>query len=177
MFMSLPLLFDILFSKLTLITLFIISVSIQPVHAQIEKSSELFVTLAKKDSMLFDEGFNRCNLQMTEDLISIELEFYHDTGGIQNRNEFFKAIKENICSDPDNKPIRKLVEGSLEVFPLEDNGTLYGAIQRGIHQFYIREPGKNVYLTSSADFTHLWILDDGDWKLKTVLSYNHQVPN
>lgn len=150
---------------------------IQPIRAQVSESSELFKTLAQKDSLLFDEGFNRCKIQVTEDIISGELEFYHDTGGFQDREAFFKAVKENICSSPDRKPIRKLVLGTLKVFPLKDNGRLYGAIQKGIHQFYIKEPGKDLYLTSTAKFTHLWILESESWKLRSVLSYDHQVPH
>jgi hypothetical protein len=34
--------------------------------------------------------------------------------------------------------------------------------------------GKDLYQTGSAKFTHVWILEDGNWKLKTVLSYYHQ---
>lgn len=177
MLMSIPSSFSIPFSKVVL-SLFLISAGCnQSIRAQVAESSELFKTLAKKDSLLFDEGFNHCKIQITKNIISKNLDFYHDTGGIQDREEFVKAIKENICSSPDRKPIRKLVLGTLKVFPLKNNGHLYGAIQKGIHQFYIKEPGKDLYLTSSAKFTHLWILEDDSWKLKSVLSYDHQAPH
>lgn len=172
--MKLFTLFFDLFSKVVLVLLLIMTFTTLPIQAQVAGSSDLFKTLAKNDSLLFDEGFNLCNIQVTEDIVSKDLEFYHDTGGIQNREEFFTAIKQNICSSPDNKPIRKLVPGSLEVFPLYDNGQLYGAIQKGVHQFFIKEPGMDPYFTSSAKFTHLWILNDESWKLKTVLSYDHR---
>ncbi|MDZ7693858.1 MAG: nuclear transport factor 2 family protein [Balneolaceae bacterium] len=99
----------------------------KPILAQVAESSELFKTLAKKDSLLFDEGFNHCNIEVTEDIISKDLEFYHDTGGIQDREEFFKAIKENICSSPDRKPIRKLVLGTLNVSPSLKKTEIYMA--------------------------------------------------
>lgn len=169
--------FSILLSKVVLLILLMTTSCIHSIQAQVAESSELFKTLAKKDSLLFDEGFNHCKIQVTENIISKDFEFYHDTGGIQDREEFFKAINENICSSPERKPIRKLVLGTLKVFPLEDNGNLYGAIQKGIHQFYIKEPGKDLYVTSSAKFTHLWILEESGWKLKTVLSYDHQIPH
>ena len=165
------------FSKVLLVILLTTAGCSQAVQAQEAESSDLFAELAKKDSLLFNEGFNQCNIQVTEDIVSKDLEFYHDTGGIQDREEFFTAIKENICSNPDSKPIRKLVLGTLEVFPLKENGNLYGALHKGIHQFYIKEPGKDLYLTSSAKFTHVWILEESSWKLKTVLSYDHQVPD
>lgn len=145
-----------------------------PAKAQVEESSELYQTLAQKDRLVFDEGFNRCNYAVLEEVIADDLEFYHDTGGIQDREAFFKATRENICSNPDKKPIRELVHGSLVVFPLKKNGELYGAIQKGEHRFYIREPGKEMYLTSTAKFTHVWVLREGAWKITTVLSYDHQ---
>ncbi|MEQ8523163.1 hypothetical protein [Gracilimonas sp.] len=60
---------------------------------------------------------------------------------------------------------------------MKDNGELYGAIQRGEHEFYILEPGKEMYKTGFARFTHLWLLEDGEWILKRVLSYDHKDPD
>lgn len=108
--------------------------------------------------------------------MSDELEFYHDVAGVSDKEGFFKAIRENICSGAPQKPIRKLVEGSMRVFPLRNQGEIYGAIQKGIHEFFIKEAGKDLYQTGVAAFTHLWILEEGVWKLKTVLSYDHQAP-
>ncbi|WP_378184810.1 serine hydrolase [Aquimarina sp. W85] len=145
--------------------------------AQVAKDSELFVQLKKIDSIFFEEGFNACNFEVLETYIPKDFEFYHDQGGIQNRAQFLKAFKDNICTNTQKKPIRKVVQESLEVYPLYDNGKRYGAIQKGIHQFYIKEPGKELYLTNIAKFTSVWILVDGNWKLSRVLSYDHQEPN
>jgi hypothetical protein len=168
--------FPVSYSKVLLFIILITATCIQPIRAQVEKSSELFKTLAEKDSLLFNQGFNRCNYMVLENIISTDLEFYHDVSGVQNRTDFFKATRENICSDPKRKPIRKLVSGSLTVFPLKNMGQVYGAIQKGTHRFYIKEPNKDLYLTSTAKFTHVWILVEDTWKLKTVLSYDHQGP-
>ena len=84
------------------------------------------------------------------------------------------AVKNNICGNPDQKPIRKADPLSLEVFPLFQNGRLYGMIQTGIHDFYIREKGKPDRHTSRAKFTHVWFLDNGRWLLREVLSYDHK---
>ncbi len=164
------------FLKANLLLLVITVGVASPATAQVEESSELYHTLAQKDSLIFDEGFNRCNYGALEEVIANDLEFYHDTGGIQDREAFFKATRENICSSPDRKPIRELVPGSLTVFPLRKKGELYGAIQKGEHRFYIKEPGKEMYLTSIAKFTHLWLLREGKWKLTRVLSYDHRSP-
>ncbi|MUP46224.1 nuclear transport factor 2 family protein [Gramella sp. BOM4] len=145
--------------------------------AQENKDSELFTELKSRDSLLFDRGFNLCKIDEFEDFISEDLEFYHDQGGLTtNKADFLKNVRNNICSNPDMKPIRKLVPGSLEVFPLYENGELYGAIQKGVHDFYIKEPGKEMYKTSSAKFTHVWLLENNEWILKRVLSYDHNSP-
>jgi hypothetical protein len=140
------------------------------------QTPDLFTQLQAADSLLFEESFNRCNLAAIEPIIHPDLEFLHDKGGVSDREGFFKAVKENICSSPDFKPIRKLVPGSLEVFPLYDNGVLYAAIQMGRHDFYIQEPGKPLRLTNHARFIHTWFWEDGRWQLKRVLSYDHQEP-
>lgn len=146
-------------------------------NAQVSKDSALFIQLKKTDSLFFEETFNKCNLELLETYIPNDFEFYHDVNGIQNRTQFFTAFKESLCSNPDRKPIRKVIEESLEVYQLKNNGEIYGAIQKGIHLFYIKEPNKELYLTNIAKFTSLWNLENGQWKLARVLSYDHKEPN
>ncbi len=144
--------------------------------SQVAPSSELFISLQKQDSILFEKGFNQCDLISLDKMISEELRFYHDQSGIQNRKVFFENVEKYICSNPQQKPIRRLKEESLVVFPLYDNGQLYGAIQHGVHDFYIREEGKEDRWTSTAKFTHVWILEEGIFRLREALSYDHKEP-
>lgn len=109
-----------------------------------------------------------------ENLLTADLEFYHDKGGFQDKSLFMKAMKENICNNPERKPIRKLAANTLEVFPLYNNGVLYGALQKGKHEFYIKEPNKELYQTGDALFTILWIKENEDWKAKRIYSYHHE---
>ncbi|MCG9973329.1 nuclear transport factor 2 family protein [Christiangramia crocea] len=161
--------------KTVIITVLLFSIKMG--FSQVSKESEIYKELQKKDSLLFIEGFDKCRISEFEDFISEDLEFYHDQGGLTtNKNDFLNNVKNNICSNPDKKPLRKLIKGSLKVFPLYQNGKMYGAIQKGIHDFYIKEPGKEIYKTSSAKFTHVWILENKEWILKRVLSYDHQSP-
>lgn len=149
----------------------------QNTTAQVEPSSELYKTIKDMDKILFENGFNKCIISDMEPLISDNLEFYHDQGGITNSKEkFLLTIKQNICSNQEQKAIRKLMEGSLEVFPLYSKEVLYGAIQNGIHEFFIKEANRDPYLTSTAKFTHLWLKENDKWKLKRVMSYDHQTP-
>lgn len=142
--------------------------------AQVARESDLFQALLAQDRTFFERGFNACDLDYLETVVHPELRFYHDQGGFQDRDAFFEATRGNICGTPERKPVRKVDEDSLEVFPLYENGVLYGAIQRGIHYFSIRVPGKPDDLTGKARFTHVYVLDDGRWLLKEVLSYDHQ---
>lgn len=136
---------------------------------------ELFAELKQKDSLVFNLGFNECDTAQLRILVSDDFEFFHDQSGLLDSKENFIRNIPNLCN-MNYKPTRALVDGSLEVFPLYANGVLYGAIQKGEHEFYGEEPGKPKYLTSTAKFTHVWILENGEWKLKRVLSYDHQSP-
>ena len=143
------------------------------INAQVNKDSDLFLALQKNDSLLFQSAFNKCKHSDIVNLIDTDLEFYHDQSGITNgKQTFLKTLKENICSNPNSKPIRKLVANSLEVYPMYNNGKLYAAIQKGKHNFYLNEAGK-IRPTVTADFTHLWLKKENTWMLKRVLSYNH----
>ena len=154
----------------------LLSAYVNNTNAQEAKTSELFLTLKKVDSIFFERSFNQCDLVFLEKAIHKDLDFYHDQGGIQNRQQFLEAIKNNICSTPDNKPIRKVDAASLEVFPMYNNGVLYGAIQTGVHHFYRRQPGKEDRHTNIARFIHLYILENGNWVLRQSLSYDHKEP-
>jgi hypothetical protein len=149
---------------------------ITPVKAQISDGSELFQTLKRNDSLLFNVGFNACDLDQLKNLTTEDLEFYHDKAGVLNSNEAFINVMANGICKKDNpyKSRREMVEGSLKVYPLYENGILYGAIQNGEHQFYEQADQKAETLNSSANFSHLWILEANQWKIKRIYSFNHQ---
>ncbi|MGR3808960.1 serine hydrolase [Jiulongibacter sp. NS-SX5] len=151
-----------------------LALSINCALAQADKKSDLFIELLNQDNVFFERGFNQCDLDYLGSRIAEDLKFYHDQSGFQDKNSFFENTQKYICSDSEKKPIRKVDTNSLQVFPLYNNGKLYGAIQKGIHHFYLRELDKDDVWTSTAKFTHVWLLDNGLWKLSEVLSYDHQ---
>ncbi|MBF4472310.1 nuclear transport factor 2 family protein [Flavobacterium sp. HJJ] len=156
-------------------TLFILLlVSINFAFGQVSKDSELFLALQKHDSIFFERGFNRCDIDYLVRMTHKDLVFYHDRGGIQDKNKFLENTKKNLCSDSNKKPIRKVRKESLEVFPLYNNGVLYGAVQTGIHDFFIREPNKEDIYTGTAKITHVYLLENKEWILKEVLSFDHK---
>jgi hypothetical protein len=153
----------------TLITALLLSTYL-PARAQ---ADSLYTLLSTNDSLLFNVGFNTCDLSQFENLLSADFEFYHDQGGITvSKQAFIASIENGICKSP-YKATRILKEGSLKVYPMYNQGVLYGAIQTGIHSFYEQAPGTPQKLTSIAQFTHLWLLQDGKWQLSRVLSYDH----
>jgi len=135
----------------------------------------LFEQLKERDSLIFELGFNNCDTIQFRKLLSDDFEFYHDQNGLLESKDFFIHNIPNLCK-MNYKPIRVLVDNSLEVFPLFSSGKIYGAIQIGVHEFYGEEKDKPRYLTSTARFTHVWMIEGGDWKLKRILSYDHVIP-
>jgi len=140
--------------------LLIIIVSAQ---AQTDKNSELYKTLAKKDSLLFTEGLNKCNVDLITTLIHSDFEFYHDKGGINPDKEDFVSGLRISCANNDFENKRILVENSLQVYPMYENGELYGAVQTGEHKFGDSQP----------KFSHLWLIENNEWRISRVFSYDH----
>jgi len=148
---------------------FLMSIS---TSAQVEKTSQLYKTLKVNDSIIFNASFITCNLKELTELVTDDLEFYHDKAGLMvGKDTFIENTKNGLCKSK-HKLRRVLEKGTLEVFSLKNTkGKLYAAIQKGVHSFY--EDGKK---GSTAKFTHLWVLSDKQWKLKRVLSYDHKAP-
>lgn len=162
--------------KQALLCLIFVVVSMHVGITQVDKYSDLHKQFKKQDSIFFERGFNQCDIVYLDKHIAADLKFYHDQSGFQDRKTFFENTRKYICSNMDKKPIRQVDENSLEVFPLYNNGILYGVIQKGIHHFYIRENGKEDVCTSIAKFTSVWVLENEIWQISEVLSYDHQDP-
>ena len=148
-------------------------VSIQFVGAQVATDSALFLTMEKQDSLLFERGFNQCDMTYLESISHKDLKAYYEEGEAQSREKFFEDVRKYHCEDA-KKSIRKVDPKSLEVFSLYDNGVLYGAVQSGSISLYQQEPGKPDVLTGTSKFTHVWLLENGKWLLKEVMSFSYQ---
>jgi hypothetical protein len=119
--------------KIQILVLLILS---QIVYSQVKNTDELYKTAKKLDSLIFDIGFNKCDLSHYDSIISDDLEFYHDKGGITSGKAAFTAsIKNNICGGP-NKVKRELVPNTMKVYPLYNKNVLYGFIEEGEHDFF-----------------------------------------
>ena len=130
-------------------------------------SRELYDSIAYLDSIFFN-AFNTKNLDKLEALLSDNLEFYHDLGGVTNYSQNMDAFKKTFESE--RRVRRELVKGTLEVYPIKD----YGAVETGTHRFYATEIGQQEKLSSEAKFVQVWQKKDGVWKITRIISYGHQ---
>jgi hypothetical protein len=123
-------------------------------------SKELHDSIVQMDKVFFD-AYNNCQLNVFEDLISEDIEFYHDQGGLSTSKEgLIESLKNNIC----NKVSRELLAGSIEVYPIPG----YGAVQMGSHRFHNKaEPGAE---SRYAKFVHTWKNENGKWRITRVIS-------
>jgi hypothetical protein len=116
------------------------------------------------DKVLFD-AFNSCELETIGNILSKDLEFYHDTGGVSNFEDTMQAFKSNCENKLGLK--RNITKGTLKVFPVKN----FGAIQEASHEFCHIENGKNE--CSTFKFIHIWKENSGKWQLTRVVSYDH----
>lgn len=167
------------FITTAIVTIFTVSVFSISTFGQTNKTDssatkQIFDELVEKDKILFDSVFKTCDLNKISELVTDDFEFYHDRAGnnATSGKQFVSSIAE-ACekrkTGADVRIKRELVAGSLQVYPLNN----YGAIQMGVHRFYILTEGKE-QLAEEAKFTHLWKKDNGVWKLARVLSYDHK---
>lgn len=153
--------------KYSIYSIILLVVAFLPCKAQ-QNQAEKYIPI---DKMLFDQivsmdqtffdAYNSCDLK-TQDLIySDSIEFFHDKAGlIPSKAELMEGTKNNICG----KVTRKLVPGSIEVYPINN----YGAIETGLHQFYNnREPNAE---SKPSKFIIFWKKEGTNWQITKVVS-------
>ncbi|MGH1518136.1 serine hydrolase [Chryseobacterium sp. JK1] len=148
------------------------------IQAQLPKTDSLYRTIMSKDSLFFSVAYNTCDIPKMESFLSEKFEFYHDKGGFAEKNKFITDFKNGLCKSPETYQLKRvLIEKSTEVYPMYKEGKIYAAIQKGDHEFYEKIEKQAEKLVGEAKFTHLWILENGEWKLKNSLSFNHHPKN
>lgn len=129
-----------------------------------QKTIGLRDEITQIDEKLFN-AFNSCDLKTMDELFSHDLEFYHDLGGVSGHEGTMDNTRRNCERGLGLR--RSLVEGSVEIYPIEG----YGAIQKGKHTFCHLENGKND--CGTFEFVHVWRRTQGGWELARVISYGH----
>lgn len=144
------------------------------VFAQVEKHSELYRMILEKDSLLFNVGFNQCDITQFEMLLSNDFEFYHDVDGVSDKQKFLNDLKNGLCGNRNKYQARRVLNPQTsKVFALRKNGDIYAAIQEGEHEFFEKQTGQPEKFGSSARFKHVWRYIEGEWKLEKSFSYEH----
>jgi len=124
-------------------------------------SQDLYDTILHLDSIFFD-AYNNCKLENCSAMISDDIEFYHDKGGLStSKKDIMDGLRNNICG----KVTRELVKGSIEVYPINN----YGAVQIGLHKFHNNQekPGTP---SNTGKFIHTWQNKNREWKLTRIIS-------
>lgn len=124
----------------------------------------LFDKIAQLDRAMF-EAYNSKNLELLKTYFTTDLEWYQDNGGLMGYEKVFTNFQEIFNKDYDLK--RNLVEGSLEVHPIQG----FGAIEIGKHQFKHMENGQ--LEVGTFKFLMVWKNENGTWKISRVVSYDH----
>jgi hypothetical protein len=132
-----------------------------------ETSGPLFDTVSALDTGAF-ESFNTCaipgQLQKHVDYFAVDVEFYHDTGGVTwNRREMLANTEKHVCGNFR----RELVPGSLRVYLIKD----FGAIAQGAHKFCQFRSGA---CEGTAEFLIVLRKEGDQWSITRVLSYGHR---
>lgn len=159
--------------KIKLLGLLLITMIASTTAQAQSKYDSLTRTILQKDS-LFWVAYNSCDTIGFGNYVSDDIEFYHDKGGITyGKTKLVNSITNNLCNNPNFRLRREAIRGTVTVFPLENNGVIYGAIISGRHYFYINEAGKKESRDGMARFTHVWQLNNGLWKMTRILSFDH----
>ncbi|WP_126651718.1 serine hydrolase [Chryseobacterium aureum] len=161
-------------TKLTPIFIYFSAIFFSTAHAQIKNTDPLYTTILSKDSLFFSGGYNTCNISLMESMLSNRFEFYHDKGGFEEKEKFITDFKNGLCKSPETYQLKRvLVNKSTEIYPMYKDGKIYAAIQNGDHLFYEKIENQAEKLVGEAKFTHLWLLENNQWKLKNSLSFDH----
>jgi hypothetical protein len=159
-----------------LILLAVSFVLLLPVTARNQQTSpkqgELLTIISALDHDFF-EAYNKCELSKIESMFTSDIEFYHEKRGqLTSRQSVMEAFSKNLCGDKSNRVRRELVEGTLQVYSIDN----YGALEVGEHRFYLTQVGQKEKLDGIGRFANLWQLKDGEWRMSRVFSYGFRSP-
>jgi Domain of unknown function (DUF4440) len=138
---------------------------------------KLTATILHLDSAFWN-AYNKCDTAVFKNFFTDDVEFYHDKGGITTSSSALVEIMDkNLCGNNNYRLRREALAGTVRVYPMQNGNEIYGAIISGEHLFYITANGKPEYLDGHASFMDLWLLNNGEWKMARILSYDHHDPN
>lgn len=136
---------------------------------------QLTEQIAQADTALFTLYFAGCDAARMRTMVTPDVEFYHDKGGMIAHDadglvaDYMKECEAKKAPDA-WRSRRELVRSSLAVDPVPG----HGAIETGEHLFYERKGEGPETLVGRARFAIVWKLDPDGWKMSRALSYSHE---
>ena len=129
--------------------------------------------IAARDAKLFGVMFDQCDPAVLADLVTGDMEFYHDKGGRMLHDGFLADYTKTCAAKraPDAwRSRRELVAGTMKVYAIPG----FGAVEEGGHVFYERKGEGPERLAGKARFSILWKLEpDGQWRMARAFSIDH----
>ena len=155
-------------------TLLPLAAAVAAASITVPTQPQLTEQVRQADAGLFAVMFDRCDPPALRAMITDDLEFYHDKGGLMAGADAFVADTAKSCAGwtkPDAwRSRRELVPDSLHVDPIPG----FGAIETGEHLFYERRGNGAEKRVGRARFAIVWALGaDGHWRMRRALSYAH----
>lgn len=138
----------------------------------LEQPGDHEAAVRRADDM-FWRAYNACDLPGMMALLTEDMEFYHDRGGLtQTRAAFADALDDSLCGPSASRMRREPLPDTVAYYPLAG----FGAVLSGEHLFYVRAPDAEERLDARARYFHVWRLVDGEWRMHRVLSFDHRTP-
>ena len=150
--------------RLFFISILLLSSFFLRAQTQKHTDKELFNTIYKLDSTLFD-AFNKKNIKEFSKYMDTTLEFYHDNSGLTNYEYNINAFTTIMKNVPDLT--RTLLKESMEVYRIPN----FGAVQIAQHRFCHMENGKMD--CGVFKFIHVWKQTDTGWRITRIISVDH----
>ena len=155
------------------LTMAVVQTSPPPEAVHIQDQPTLTTIIAARDAALFTTMFDRCDPAALADLVTDDLEFYHDKGGLTATRTAFVDGYAKSCEGakaPDAyRSRRELVPGTMRVYAIPG----VGAVEEGSHVFYERQGDGPEQRVGSARFSVLWRLEGDQWRLARAFSIDH----
>jgi hypothetical protein len=131
-----------------------------PIRKYVADDKELYDQIVTMDKEFWD-AYNNWDLQKQACIYSDDIKFYHDKGGVMTSKQDIITATEKYIS---GKVTRKLVKGSIEVYPIKN----YGAVEIGFHKFHNnQEPNTPSH---PSKFIIIWHNINMEWKIAEVIS-------
>jgi len=165
--------------KLLLLAACIIFTSTRKVNAQgiqtDKTTAELKIELNAKDSLIFEIAFKSCEVDRLTEIYAKDFVMLYDGGfnrpTTQQSFADFEQRLRNSCKNKSTKPqssMRRIVSpGSMQVFLLTANS----AIQTGVQQFFMKQPGSQEIMVEESKFTRCWTKTKAGWRISTETDF------